>query len=165
MKIDQRLQPIAALPSSYEAALVVIVDDDASVREALSELIESAGFQAVSFGSTHEVLGSDILDRPGCLILDVRMPGASGLDLQRHLTQTGNPKPVIFLTGHGGTPMTMQAMKAGAMDFLTKPVCGQTLLDAVAAAVALDAARRMDAAIIERNIERLEALTAREREV
>src|SRR5690242_13453793 len=87
--------------SETEQPLVIIVDDDASVREALSELILSAGFQPACFASTHELLDADALRSPGCLILDVRMPGASGLDLQHHLVQSGNPKPIIFLTGHG----------------------------------------------------------------
>ena len=145
--------------------LVVIVDDDASVQEGLAELILSAGFQPLCFSSTRELLDADVLDSAGCLILDVRMPGASGLDLQRHLAQTGNPKPVIFLTGHGDIPMTVQAMKAGAVDFLTQPVRDQTLLDAVTEGVAMDAARRAASAVVKRNIERLETLTPREREV
>lgn len=148
-----------------EQPLVIIVDDDASVREALSELILSAGFQPASFASTRELLDADLLDKPGCLILDVRMPGASGLDLQRQLAGNGNPKPIIFLTGHGDIPMTVQAMKAGAVDFLTKPVRDQTLLDAVIAGIAIDAARRAEAVVVKRNVERLETLTPREREV
>jgi FixJ family two-component response regulator len=151
--------------SEAEQPLVIIVDDDASVQEALSELILSAGFRPVGFSSTRELLDADVLDGAGCLILDVRMPGASGLDLQRHLAQTGNPKPVIFLTGHGDIPMTVQAMKAGAVDFLTKPVRDQTLLDAVIEGVAMDAAQRVASAVVKRNIERLETLTPREREV
>ena len=151
--------------SEAEQPLVIIVDDDAAVREGLSELILSAGFQPVCFSSTRELLDADVLDSSGCLILDVRMPGASGLDLQRHLAQTGNPKPIIFLTGHGDIPMTVQAMKAGAVDFLTKPVRDQTLLDAVIAGIAMDAARRAEAAVVKRNLERLETLTPREREV
>ncbi|BAV45396.1 Response regulator [Mesorhizobium loti] len=145
--------------------LVIIVDDDESVREALSELILSAGFRPVSFASTRELLDADVLDSPGCLIVDVRMPGASGLDLQHHLAENGNPKPLIFLTGHGDIPMSVQAMKAGAVDFLTKPVRDQTLLDAVIAGVAADASRRAEAVIVKRNIERRETLTPREREV
>ncbi|MBP2237990.1 FixJ family two-component response regulator [Sinorhizobium kostiense] len=145
--------------------LVIIVDDDASVRTALSELILSAGFQPVSFASTRELLDADLLNAPGCLILDVRMPGESGLHLQRHLADNGNPKPIIFLTGHGDIPMTVEAMKAGAVDFLTKPVRDQTLLDAVTAGIAMDAERRAAAAISRLNIERLETLTQREREV
>jgi FixJ family two-component response regulator len=149
-----------------EQPVVIIVDDDAAVREGLCELILSAGFQPVCFASTRELLDAgDVLESPGCLILDVRMPGASGLDMQRHLAQNGNLKPIIFLTGHGDIPMTVQAMKAGAVDFLTKPVRDQTLLDAVIAGIAMDAARREEARIVKRNVDRLETLTPREREV
>jgi FixJ family two-component response regulator len=170
MILDQpllrRSAPQAARRTGWaEKPLVTIVDDDAAVREALSELMLSTGFQPVSFASTRELLEADVLDSPGCLILDVRMPGASGLDLQRQLAGGGNPKPIIFLTGHGDIPMTVQAMKAGAVDFLTKPVRDQTLLDAVIAGVAMDAARRAAAAIVKRNMERVEVLTPREREV
>ncbi len=151
--------------SDADQPLVIIVDDDASVREALFELILSAGFEPIAFASPRELLDAgDVLDRPGCLVLDVRMPGASGLDLQRRLAQTGNAKPIIFLTGHGDIPMTVQAMKAGAVDFLTKPVRDQTLLDAVIAGIAMDAARRQDA-IVKSHIERFKKLTPREREV
>ena len=145
--------------------LVIVVDDDEAVREGLYELILSAGFQPASFASTKELLEADVIDRPGCLILDVRMPGVSGLDLQHYLARNGNPKPIIFLTGHGDIPMTVQAMKAGAIDFLTKPVRDQTLLDAVIAAIAADARRRADAEVVGRNVKRLETLTPREREV
>lgn len=152
-------------PGEAEQPVVVLVDDDAAVREGLAELILSAGLRARCFASTQELLDADVLADPGCLILDVRMPGASGLALQDHLARTGNSKPVIFLTGHGDIPMTVQAMKAGAVDFLTKPVRDQTLLDAIATAIELDAARRSEAAIVRRTIERLETLTPREREV
>jgi FixJ family two-component response regulator len=145
--------------------LVVIVDDDASVREALTDLILSAGYRSACFPSTRALLESDVLDRPGCLILDVRMPGASGLDLQQQLVRNGNAKPVIFLTGHGDIPMTVQAMKTGAVDFLTKPVRDQTLLDAVAAGIARDAAQHAEAEAIRRALERFVTLTRREREV
>ena len=146
--------------------IVIVVDDDAAVREGLSELILSAGFQPVSFASTQEVLDAvETLDTPGCLILDVHMPGASGLHLQHHLTESGIAKPIIFLTGGGDIPMTVQAMKAGAVDFLTKPVSDRTLLDAVTAAIALDSARRTEAIVVKRNLERLGTLTRREREV
>lgn len=145
--------------------VVIVVDDDAAVREALIDLVQSAGYETVAFGSTSELLGSDTLDAPGCLILDVRMPGSSGLDLQRQLNRSGNPKPVIFLTGFGDIPMTVDAMKAGAVDFLTKPVRDQTLLDAIGIALVRDAAQRAAAAERERFLERVEGLTPREREV
>ena len=170
MRSDQPL-PLRSTPlssqqrSQGEQPLVIIVDDDVSVREALHDLILSAGFKPVAFSSTRELLGAEVLDSPGCLILDVRMPGASGLELQRHLAQNGNPKPIIFLTGHGDIPMTVQAMKAGAVDFLTKPARDQTLLDAVAAGIAVDAARRAEAAVVKRNVERFDTLTPRECEV
>ena len=130
-----------------------------------SELILSADYRSVCFGSTRELLGTDILDGSGCLILDLRMPGASGLDLQNHLTQSGKRKPIIFLTGHGDIPMTVQAMKAGAVDFLTKPVRDQTLLDAVATAIERDMALRNDASIVKQHADRLATLTPRERQV
>jgi FixJ family two-component response regulator len=151
--------------SEPDKPLVIIVDDDDAVREGLYELILSAGFQPAAFASTKDLLEASVLDRPGCLILDVRMPGSSGLDLQHHLARNGNPKPIIFLTGHGDFPMTVQAMKAGAIDFLTKPVRDQTLLDAVIAAIATDAKYRAEAEVVERNVRRLETLTPREREV
>src|SRR3954447_18752725 len=171
MRVDQPLQrraPSASMQrrSDEDQPLVIIVDDDASVREALFELVLSAGFQPIALASPRELLDAgDMLDRPGCLILDVRMPGASGLDLQHRLAQSGNLKPLIFLTGHGDIPMTVQAMKAGAVDFLTKPVRDQTLLDAVIAGIVADAARRAEAVVVKRNVERLETLTPREREV
>lgn len=148
-----------------EQPTVIIVDDDELVRDSVSELLRSAGYRVHGFGSTRELLAADMLDGPGCLILDVRMPGASGLDLQYQLSRHGNPKPIIFLTGHGDIPMTVQAIKAGAVDFLTKPARDQTLLDAVGAAIAIDAERRARQAIVRRHVERVETLTRREREV
>lgn len=145
---------------------MIVIDDDRSIREAVSELLLSAGLQPVSFASPRELIeAGDVLDRPGCIILDVRMPGTSGLDLQTRLVQRGNGKPIIFLTGHGDIPMTVQAMKAGAVDFLTKPVRDQTLIDAVIAALDLDATRRRTAMLIKGSIERFSRLTPREREV
>jgi FixJ family two-component response regulator len=151
--------------SEAEQPLIVIVDDDASVREALAELILSVGLQPTCFASMREILDADVLDRPGCLILDVSMPGGSGLDLQHYLAQSGNAKPIIFLTGHGDIPTTVRAMKAGAVDFLTKPVRDQTLLDAVSAGVAIDTARRAEAVVVKRNVRRIGTLTPRERQV
>ena len=169
MRVEQPLRQRSALsrsPRNQEApSLVTIVDDDAAVREALTELVQSAGFETNCFASTSELAEAGVLDGPGCLVLDVRMPGTSGLDLQHQLSLNGNVKPIIFLTGHGDIPMTVQAMKAGAVDFLTKPVRDQTLLDAIVAAIALDAERRAQAKVVKRNVERLRTLTPREREV
>jgi FixJ family two-component response regulator len=145
--------------------LVLIVDDDERVRDALEELILSAGMMPMSFASTRGLLEAGVLDRPGCLILDVRMPGASGLELQHQLAATGNRKPIVFLTAHGDILMGVQAMKAGAVDFLTKPVRDQTLLDAVIAAIRKDHIERESATNVNRAVELLKTLTAREREV
>ncbi|HVV34915.1 MAG TPA: response regulator transcription factor [Vitreimonas sp.] len=150
---------------SGDDPLVLIVDDDAAVRSALHELVLSAGMTPRCFSSTRELLNSGELKKPGCLILDVRMPGASGLDLQHQLAASGNPKPIIFLTGHGDIPMTVQAMKAGAVDFLTKPVRDQTLLDAIAVAIDRDTAYRAQAEVVSQCAARLQTLTPREREV
>jgi FixJ family two-component response regulator len=164
-KFPQRQAPSLQRGREGEQPLVIIVDDDASVRKALSELFLSAGFRAVSFASTRELLDADTLDQPGCLILDVRMPGASGLDLQRHLAKSGSGKPIIFLTGHGDILMSVQAMKDGAVDFLTKPVRDQTLLDAVTAAIQRDAAQRTATLAVKEHVERFATLTTRERQV
>ncbi|UOM36611.1 response regulator transcription factor [Acuticoccus sp. I52.16.1] len=155
----------ASLARSSEAPCVFIVDDDPAVREGITELILSAGFQTIAFGSTQELFDAGVRDVPGCLILDVRMPGTSGLDLQNRLAESGDRKPVIFLTGHGDIPMTVQAMKCGAVDFLTKPVRDQALLDAVLAAIAIDTARRAEAAVVQCHVSRIETLTRRERQV
>jgi FixJ family two-component response regulator len=159
-----KLMPTAVPPES-EGPLVIIVDDDASIRRALHELMCSAGMNPICFESTRDLLESDVLDRPGCLILDVRMPGVSGLDFQKQLIARGTPKPTVFLTGHGDIPMTVQAMKAGAVDFLTKPVRDQTLLDAVMTGIEQDAAQREQAGIVDLLTTRFETLTPREREV
>src|SRR5438034_7136083 len=166
LELRSQRQPVS--PKSRvgeERPLVLIVDDDERIRTALQELMMSVGMDSECFASTREFLDSELPDRPGCLILDMRMPGSSGLDLQNHLATNGNAKPIISLTGHGDIPMTVNAMKAGAVDFLTKPVRDQTLLDAVMAGIAVDAARRVAAAVAGRNVERLEPLTPREREV
>jgi FixJ family two-component response regulator len=153
------------LATGRDRPLVVIVDDDAAVRASLEELMLSVGIDATGFGSTHELLDADLPERPGCLVLDVRMPGASGLDLQQHFAATGNAKPIIFLTGHGDIPMTVQAMKAGAVDFLTKPFRDQSLLDAVSAGIERDLAQRADAEQVKLQADRHATLTARERQV
>jgi FixJ family two-component response regulator len=156
-----------AQPARSEAGqpIVIVVDDDMSVRDAVQELMMSAGMECVAFASTGELLATDALDRPGCLILDVRMPGSSGLDLQRQLAASGNPKPIVFLTGYGDIPMSVEAMKAGAIDFLTKPVRDQTLFDAVIAGINRDLANRAHMLALKSNVGRLETLTRRERQV
>ena len=145
--------------------LVVIVDDDEAVRTSLEELMLSVGIEAAGFGSTRELLEANLPERPGCLVLDVRMPGSSGLDLQQHFAATGNLKPIVFLTGHGDIPMTVQAMKAGAVDFLTKPFRDQSLLDAVAMGIERDVAQRADARLVKEYADRHATLTPRERQV
>lgn len=145
--------------------LVLVVDDDAAIREALCDLLRSVGLETRSFGSTQELLQAELPDRPSCLVLDVRLPGQSGLDLQTQLARDGEGPPIVFMTGHGDIPMTVQAMKAGAADFLTKPFRDQDMLDAVTAALERDRARRRDRASL-RDLVALEAsLTPREREV
>jgi FixJ family two-component response regulator len=148
-----------------ETALVLIIDDDEDVREAPRELLLSVGLDAQCFGSTRELLDSACLDQAACLILDVRMPGLSGLDLQQRLAAGGIAKPIVFLTGHGDIPMSVQAMKAGAVDFLTKPVRDQTLIDAVISGIERDAAQRANACIVQRHVDRFSKLTPREGQV
>jgi FixJ family two-component response regulator len=145
--------------------LVLIVDDDEEVRTALQELMLSVGLDAVCFASPRELLDSVLPDRPGCLVLDVRMPGASGLDLQHQLAAKGNLKPIIFLTGHGDIPMSVQAMKAGAVDFLTKPFRDQTLLDAVTVAIEKDVEQMAATRRAKQHFDLYVTLTQRERQV
>lgn len=168
-RITHRSEPYRVIPSASSAEderpLVLIVDDDERMREALQELMLSAGIDTASFASTRELLDSNIPDRPGCFILDVRMPGASGLDLQNHLAMIRDAKPIVFLTGHGDIPMTVRAMKAGAVDFLTKPVRDQTLLDAVTAGIARDLAQRASSYVVRQHMKRFDTLTPRERQV
>jgi FixJ family two-component response regulator len=151
--------------AAQERPLVLIVDDDPAVRSAIAELIESVGLDATGFASAGELIEAEIPDRPGCLVVDVRMPGASGLDLQQQFAADGNAKPIVFLTGHGDIPMTVKAMKAGAVDFLTKPVRDQTLLDAVTAGIERDIAQRQEDLVVRGHIENHATLTPRERQV
>lgn len=148
-----------------EDALVLIVDDDAAIRDALIDLMESVGLEAIAFASARELMESELPDRPCCLVLDVRMPGSSGLDLQQYLASGGQAKPIVFITGHGDIPMSVQAMKAGAVDFLTKPFRDQSLLDAVTAGIKQDLALRAEAGLVKRQADRYATLTARERQV
>jgi FixJ family two-component response regulator len=148
-----------------ERPLVLIVDDDLAMRGALTHLMESVGLDSAGFGSARELMEAELPDRSGCMVLDVRKPGSSGLDLQQKLAASGRAKPVVFLTGHGDIEMTVQAMKAGAVDFLTKPVRDQTLLDAVKAGIERDIAERDRAEIVRRHVDNHSTLTPRERQV
>ncbi|MBM7323424.1 response regulator transcription factor, partial [Agrobacterium sp. S2] len=145
--------------------VVFIVDDDVSMREALTDLFRSMKFDAEAFDSATAFLEKANLNRPGCLLLDVRLPGISGLDFQMQLERVGNRMPIIFMTGFGDIPMSVRAMKAGAVDFLTKPFKEQDILDAVAAAMERDASRRRESAQNEAVASLAEQLTPREREV
>ncbi|MGX5830153.1 response regulator transcription factor [Mesorhizobium sp. 43Arga] len=148
-----------------ESPLAILVDDDAEVRDSLEELLNSVGIDSISFSSAQEVLSSKLPDRPGCIVLDVRMPGLSGMDLQQLLATKEILTPIVFLTGHGDIAMSVDAMKAGAVDFLTKPVRDQTFLDAVSTAISADIARRAASAVARKNSALYETLTPREREV
>jgi len=145
--------------------MVAVIDDDPDIREALRGLLRSVGLDVELFASVQEFLASARPDRPGCLVLDVRLPGRSGLDLQDELTKANMHPPVIFISGHADVPMSVRAMKAGAVEFLTKPVRDQDLLDAIQLALAKDRARRDDERIFTRLRADLDALTPREREV
>ena len=141
------------------------VDDDASMREALSRLFRSVGMRAEIFTSAEDFFMFKRPDAPACLVLDVRMPGLSGLDLQRELAAVDLSIPIIFITGHGDIPMSVQAMKAGAVEFLTKPFRDQALLDAIQQAIQRDRANRKHQAEIAEQRSRYDSLTPREREV
>jgi FixJ family two-component response regulator len=154
-----------AHPGASEAPLAILIDDDAAVRDALEELLTSVGIDSLLFSSAQEFLEAKLPDRPGCLVVDVRMPGLSGLDLQHLLAGRGILTPIVFLTGHGDIAMSVQAMKAGAVDFLTKPVRDQTLLDAVSSAIAADVARRAVSSESTKSIALYDTLTTRERQV
>jgi len=145
--------------------VVFIVDDDSSVREAVDSLIRSVGFRVQSFGSAKEFLQNKPPNTPGCLVLDVRLPGLSGLDLQREMAQANIHIPIIFVTGHGDIPMTVQAMKAGAVEFLTKPFRDQDLLDAIYQAIERDQTSRRERDELTDMRGRFDSLTPREREV
>ena len=151
--------------SSNARPTIFIVDDDAAVRDALKLLLRSVGQAVETFGSAQEFLDAYSEDRPGCLVLDIRMPGMSGLELQQKLNEKHSILPIIFITGHGDVPMAVEAMQAGAVDFIQKPVRDQDLIDRINQALEKDSANR--AALGERNDirRRLETLTPREREV
>ena len=144
---------------------VFIVDDDSGMRQAVQDLVESVGMRAESFSTGEEFLKRQRTTDPGCLVLDVRLPQMSGLDFQRQLTEIGVQIPIIFITAHGDIPMSVRALKSGAVEFLTKPFRDQDLLDAIQQALHRDSAAREQQAEIDALHERYGALTAREREV
>lgn len=146
-------------------AVVIIVDDDPSFRTFLSRLVQTIGLKSVLFTSAEEFLAAPAPDGPACLVLDVQMPGLSGLDLQRELAQHGRPIPIVFTTGHGDIPMTVEAMKAGAIGFLSKPFRNQDMIDAIKEGITRDreARKKLDEVVELRT--RYDSLTAREREV
>jgi FixJ family two-component response regulator len=146
-------------------SVVYVVDDDASVREALSNLLESVGLYAELFGSTEEFLKADRPEVSSCVVLDVTLPGMNGLEFQEMLTKTGNPIPIVFITAFGDIPMTSKAMKAGAVEFLAKPFQKDDLLTAIDQALAKDSAQRAVEASISALRARQDELTPREREV
>ena len=150
---------------SGDDSVVYVVDDDPSMCEALTRLLGTVGLRAHAFKTPQEFLKATRLDAPSCLVLDVRLPGLSGLDLQRELANTDPPIQIVFITAHGDIPMTVQALKAGAVDFLTKPFRDQQLLDAVQQAIDRDRAARHQRAGVAELRRRYESLTQREREV
>lgn len=154
-----------ALITTEKSPTIVVIDDDASMRRGLDNLFKSVGFAVELFASPQEFLQSNRPDRPGCIVLDVRFPGRSGLDMQRELAQANARLPIIFITGYGDIPMSVRAMKAGAVEFLTKPFRDQDLLDAVGAALETDRARRAGEMRLQELRARFATLTARERQV
>jgi FixJ family two-component response regulator len=144
---------------------VLVVEDDESVRRALDNLFQSVGLEVILFGSASEMLRSGLSASASCLVLDVRLPGISGLDFQTDLAKANTHIPIIFMSGHGDIPMTVRAMKGGAIDFLTKPFRDQDMLDAVAAAIERDGQRREAERIVSNLQTRFETLTPREREI
>jgi FixJ family two-component response regulator len=150
---------------SEEQPVVFVIDDDASVRDAIADLLRSVGLGVESFRSTQDFLQSKRPDAPGCIVLDVRLPGPSGLEFQRTLNKSNIHLPVIFISGHGDIPMSVRAMKSGAIEFLTKPLPEQELLDAIQTGIERDRARRQEAKVVAELQKRFESLTPREREV
>jgi len=150
---------------SDDRAVAFVIDDDASMRRSLDTLLRSVGLDVHLFSSAQEFMQAKRPDVPACLVLDVRLPGMSGLAFQQELVRAGVALPVIFLTGHADVPMTVRAMKAGAAEFLTKPVDEQVLLDAIHTAIEKDRAKRHDAANVAELKARYGMLTEREREV
>ena len=152
-------------PPSQEQAIVVIIDDDEDLREGLAALFRSVGLQVKQFASAQEFLQAKLPDIPSCLVLDVRLPGLSGLEFQTDLAKAKIPTPIVFMTGHGDIPMTVRAMKAGAVEFLTKPFRDQDMLDAVQVAIERDRTRRKDESANRQLKTSFDTLTAREQQI
>jgi FixJ family two-component response regulator len=150
---------------SVEQPVIFVVDDDASAREGIEDLLQSVGLRVMTFKSPQEFLDGARPDAPGCIVLDVRLPGTSGLEFQKILIDAGIHLPVIFITGHGDIPMSVMAMKSGAIEFLTKPFREQSLLDAINAGIEKDRLRRDGLKLISELQQRFQRLTPREREV
>jgi FixJ family two-component response regulator len=148
-----------------ERAVVFVIDDDPSMRSALEDLVSTVDLEVRAFASPQEFLQSKPPDAPGCLVLDIRLPGMSGLTFQQELTKEGLGLPVIFITGHGDIPMSVRAMKAGAVEFLTKPFHDQDLLDAIHSAIERDRKRRREAVRVAELRERFATLSERERQI
>ena len=165
MSGDPLVQPSARMRVTSDEVVVFLVDDDADFRDSLVALLNSVGLQTKTFGSIGELLDTKLPDVVSCLVLDVRLPGLSGLDFQAELAKTNNLIPIIFLTGYGDVPMSVKAMKLGAVDFLTKPPRDQDLLDAVSVALQRDRTRREAARELAELRSLLQTLTPREREV
>jgi FixJ family two-component response regulator len=152
-------------PATAPERVVFIIDDDVAMRETLGSLFRSVGLRVELFGSAREFAQIKMPDAASCLVLDIRLPGVSGLDFQAELAEAGIRVPIIFMTGHGDIPMSVQAMKAGAVDFLTKPFRDQEMLDAVVRALDRDQKRRDGEKVVSEMRIRLDSLTSREREV
>jgi FixJ family two-component response regulator len=148
-----------------DVPIVYVIDDDESMRRGLTNLFESVGLRVEAFGSAPELLQKKLPDVPSCVVLDIRLPGMSGLDFQDLLEKAAIHIPIVFMTGHGDIPMSVKAMKAGAADFLTKPFRQQEMLDAVTAAIERDRKRRQDEKIVSNARALVETLTPREREI
>ena len=152
-------------PRHQEQAIVFIIDDDEGLRESLAALFRSVGLQAKLFASAPEFLQTKLPESPSCLVLDVRLPGLSGLEFQSDLANANIQIPIVFMTGHGDIPMTVRAMKAGAVEFLTKPFRDQDMLDAVQLAIERDRSRRKDESAIRQLKASFDTLTSRERQI
>lgn len=150
---------------SEQESIVFVIDDDPAIRISLESLLRSVGHSVRTFETARAFTAEPRPDLPGCLILDVRLPGLSGLEFQRELSRSGNPLPIVFITGHGDVPMSVEAMKSGAVEFLTKPFRDQDLLDGVHRAIEIDRRRRAKAAMLAELRKRAATMTPREREI